>query len=288
MEVQELTQTRLYKDVLRLTKVTPARNYLNISVLNDLSDYIYQEFSRLHCQTFFQEFTVDDRCYRNVIASFGPEKGARVVLGAHYDVAGNQPGADDNASGVAGLLEIARLLHVSEPLKHRVDLVAYCLEEPPYFATDQMGSAFHAKCLRENNIDVKGMICLDMIGYFSDKPNSQGFPKAEYESLYPSVGNYILVVGRNGQEEFTKKVKKLMQDYSQIEVHDISFSEAEKLAGFSDHRNYWKYGYPAVMICDTAYLRNPHYHKFTDIIETLNFEKMAEVVKGVFGAVVNL
>jgi Zn-dependent M28 family amino/carboxypeptidase len=284
-----VSQERLYKDVEALTSIQPARTYANLASLNKAADYIYQEFKKLDCQLEVQTFTVNGKEYKNIIASFGKKEAERVIIGAHYDVCGDQPGADDNASAVAGLLETARLLHAQKPsLSYRIDFVAYSLEEPPYFATEHMGSAVHAKYLHDNRIPVKAMICYEMIGYFSDKPHSQQFPDPALSKLYPNKGNFIIVVGRQGQESFSGKMQSLMKANSSIDVQSINFPYSEGLAGLSDHRNYWKYNYPAVMINDTSFLRNPHYHKKSDTIDTLDFKKMAEVVKGVYAAVTQL
>jgi Zn-dependent M28 family amino/carboxypeptidase len=280
---------RLYADVEKLTSVKPPRNYLNIQSLNHIAQYIYDEFRKLDCKVSFQNFKVDGREYKNVIASFGEQQGERIIVGAHYDVCGDQPGADDNASAVAGLLETARMLDEKKPdLKQQIDFVAYTLEEPPYFASSDMGSAVHAKYLHDNKIGVKAMICYEMIGYFSDKPNSQQFPSAELAKIYPHTGNFIIVVGKTGQEKYTQTVKKLMQLHASIDVQTINLPQEYGLAGLSDHRNYWKYNYEAVMINDTSFLRNPNYHQTSDTIDTLDFDKMVEVVKGVYGVIVNL
>ena len=193
--------------------------------------------------------------------SLGPTEGPRIVVGAHYDVCGDTPGADDNASAVAGLLETARLLQPpSAQLTHRVDLVAYPNEEPPYFATEHMGSAVHAKALHDAGVVVRAMLCYEMIGYFRDEPGSQHFPNEQLAALYPSTGNFITVVGRTGQEAFTQQVQALMKTKANVDVQRINLPAEMGLAGLSDHRNYWQYGYNAFMINDTAFLRNPNYH----------------------------
>jgi hypothetical protein len=282
-------KARLYKDVQFLTTVKPARNYRNLSSLNKVAEYIEKSFLSLNYPTEVQKFKVDGKEYKNVIASIGPKAGPRIIVGAHYDVAGDKDGADDNASAVAGLLEMARMLHQKKDhLKYRIDLVAYSLEEPPYFATENMGSAVHAKYIRDNKIEVKAMICLEMIGYFSDQPNSQNFPDPALKKIYPSTGNFIIVVGKVGQETITKKVQGLMKQNASIDVQSINLPAENPLAGLSDHRNYWVNNYDAVMINDTSFLRNPNYHQSTDTIDTLNFDKMAEVVKGVAAVCLNL
>jgi hypothetical protein len=283
------SRDRLYHDVEVLTSIQPARNHANLASLNRAADYITGEFRKLDGRVTVQPFRVERREYKNIIASFGPEDAERVIVGAHYDVCGDQPGADDNASAVAGLLETARLLNARKPdLPYRVDFVAYSLEEPPYFGTDRMGSAIHAKSLREGKVPVKGMICYEMIGYFSDAPGSQGFPDPAMSKIYPTRGNFILVVGKDGQEAFWSKIKTQMKAHSKVDVQSISFSASQGLAGLSDHRNYWKYDYPAVMINDTSFLRNPNYHRSSDTIDTLDFDKMTEVVRGVYAALIRL
>ncbi|MDQ2773006.1 MAG: M28 family peptidase [Bacteroidota bacterium] len=283
-------QIRLYDDVAFLTSLQPARTYLNLESLNRAADYIKAEFAQLRGSVREQVFEADGRCYRNIIASFGPPEAARIIIGAHYDVCGDQPGADDNASAVAGLLETARLLHQHQlPLRYRVDFVAYPNEEPPYFATEHMGSAVHARALHEAGTAVRAMLCYEMIGYFSDAPGSQHFPSEQLAARYPSVGNFIIVVGKTGQEAFTQLIQQQMQAHAgSLDVQQISLPESMALAKLSDHRNYWTYGYDAVMINDTSFLRNPNYHEPTDTIDTLNFARMAQVVNGVLGAVLAL
>ena len=144
----------------------------------------------------------------NVVARVGPEDGDRIVLGAHYDTCGPLPGADDNASGVAGLIELTRLLAAASP-KTRVDLVAFTLEEPPYFRTRNMGSAVHARSLAGARL--RGMIAIEMIGYFTDAPNSQAYPSPLLRLAYPSVGNFIAVVGRFGDGGLTRTISRAMR-----------------------------------------------------------------------------
>src|SRR5262249_45198793 len=139
--------------------------------LDAVAAYIKNEFSQITASVSEQPFRVQGKSYRNVIARFGPDSAERIIVGAHYDAAGPLPGADDNASGVAGLIELARLLGRQAP-RMRVELVAFTLEEPPYFGTTGMGSSVHAESLRKENIRVRAMFSLEMIGYFSDAPKS--------------------------------------------------------------------------------------------------------------------
>jgi hypothetical protein len=277
---------RLYRDVDFLTSVSPSRNYLNLDSLEKCVTYIKNELKKSNALPQEQTWLAENRTYKNIIASYNPDKARRLIVGAHYDVCGNQPGADDNASAVAGLLELARLVFNEQPkLDYRIDFVAYCLEEPPFFATTLMGSYIHAKSLYDAQADVIGMICLEMIGYFSDEPESQPFPSPDLAKLYPDVANFIIVVGIETYAAFNKKVYQLMLENSGIDVQVINFPDSGSLAGMSDQRNYWKFGYNALMINDTAFIRNPNYHMPTDTLKTLDFEKMTEVVNSTYRAI---
>jgi Zn-dependent M28 family amino/carboxypeptidase len=280
---------RLLLHVKTLTEISPPRNYLNTGSLNEAARYVEERFAESGGRVSVQEFTVEDRAYRNIVASFGPQEGERVIVGAHYDVCGHQPGADDNASGVAGLLELARLLGrkgASPP--HRVDLVAYSLEEPPFFGTKHMGSAVHAARLAREGVEVKGMLSLEMIGYFSEEKNSQSFPFWVMRFFYPTTADFVAVVGNRRSGDLIMNTRRFMTEAAGIGVETLRAPFFVVEAGFSDHRNYWKHGYQAAMVTDTSFFRSPHYHEETDTIETLDFGKMAEVVKGVYWTVLNL
>ncbi len=280
---------RLYNDVKYLTNISPPRQAFNPAGLDQAATYIYKEFQKLSDRVSYQPFKVDGQTYKNIICTLGPAEGERIIVGAHYDVCGNQPGADDNASGVAGLLEMARLLHAQESsLKYRFDLVSFCLEEPPYFKTSSMGSAVHAKSLRKAGVSVKAMVCLEMIGYFSEEKGSQRYPVPGMNAIYPDKANFISVVGDLNQEKLVAHLKKYMLAGSTIDVQSLNAPASIPGVDFSDHLNYWANNYPAAMITNTSFYRNPNYHQESDTIDTLDFDKMAEVVKGVYWAVMHL
>jgi hypothetical protein len=169
---------RMEQHVRFLASLAPPRNAQNVDGLNQAAAYIEAGFAGTGCRLRAQSFEVNHIEYKNVICSFGPEAAPLVLIGAHYDVSGDlNPGADDNASGVAGLLELARLIEIMAPtLTHRLDLVAFTLEEPPHFYTERMGSYVYAQHLRDDNVPLKLMISVEMIGYFSDQAASQSFP----------------------------------------------------------------------------------------------------------------
>lgn len=284
-------QSRLYRDIEYLTTVYPYRNYLNVDSLNVVSNYIEGVFIDNELNTSRQKIDVNGIEYYNIIGLYEGDGVGKLVVGAHYDVCGNQCGADDNASGVSGLLEISRLLNKYKPkLNYSIELVAYCLEEPPFFLTNKMGSYIHAKSLFDKKEEVIGMICLEMIGYFSELENSQSYPNYKLYDIYPNRGNFIFVVGLDKNVYFNEKVKSLMSSNLITDVHMINFPECGEYSEYislSDQINYIRMGYNAVMINDTSFFRNPHYHRSSDTIDTLNFEKMYGVIKGVYNAVVN-
>jgi Zn-dependent M28 family amino/carboxypeptidase len=253
-------------------------------ILLRAADHIANEFRSNGARVGYQEFDVDDTRYKNVIAEYGPETLDVVVIGAHYDTAGDQPGADDNASGVAGLLELGRLLS-GVKLHSKVLLAAYVLEEMPHFRTHVMGSAVHAKSLRESGASVKLMISLEMIGYFSETKNSQGFPSPLLKLFYPSRGNFILVVDQLFSNR-AREVKKWMSAANELPVYSINAPSIIPGVDFSDHFSFWQQGYPAVMVTDTAFYRNDAYHTRRDTADRLDYDKMAQVIHGVYNFVI--
>lgn len=263
------------------------RNYKNIGALDTVAERIRFEFLQYSDRVSIQEYKIEKNSYKNIIASFGPENGERIIVGAHYDVCGDQDGADDNASGVAGILELARLLK-DRTLKYRIDLVAYTLEEPPYFNSKEMGSYVHAKSLHDAHIPVKGMISLEMIGYYSDKEDSQDYPIGILKWIYGNKGDYITVVQKSFCGKFAKQFRKL--SFKNNSISTRSFRCPSFLGGvnLSDHKNYWRFGYSAVMITNTAFFRNHNYHKPSDKLYTLDILKMGQVIDGVFRSLIQL
>jgi Zn-dependent M28 family amino/carboxypeptidase len=279
--------SRLETHVRKLALELSPRDEHHLENLDRVAAYIKSEFQQAGVNVTEQVYRVEGRTFRNVIAQLGPDSPDRVVIGAHYDAAGPLPGADDNASGVAGLIELAYLLG-KQSLKTRIELVAFTLEEPPYFRTTGMGSSVHAQSLRNENVRVRMMISLEMIGYFSDAAGSQHFPSAILEAFYPSHGNFIAVVGRLGDGLLVRRVKSAMREASPLPVYSINAPSFIPGIDFSDQLNYWHAGYDAVMITDTAFYRNRNYHTANDTPEKLDYKRMAMVVEGTFAAVVKI
>jgi len=277
----------LRRHLVALTTTPQPRNYLHEASLNQAADYIKAELAAAGAHPTEQPYQVQGRTYRNILGSFGPANGPRIIIGAHYDVCGEQPGADDNGTGVAALLELARLLG-QQPLTCRVDLVAYTLEEPPFFRTPQMGSYVHARSLHKAGVPVRGMIALEMLGYYDDRKNSQDYPAKPLRWLYGSRGNYVTVAQKFGNGRFGRRFARLYKDAAALPVK--RFKAPAWLPGidFSDHLNYWHFHYPAVLLTDTAFYRNKHYHEPTDTLNRLDMRRLALAVDAVLATVVRL
>jgi Zn-dependent M28 family amino/carboxypeptidase len=279
---------RLEAHVRLLSETFAPRDYSHPENLDRVAAYLRKEFERANAAAVSEQpFESRGQTYRNVIASFGPRTSELIVVGAHYDTAGALPGADDNASGVAGLIELAYLLGRTPPAA-RVELVAFALEEPPYFRSPLMGSAVHAASLKSQGFAVRAMLSLEMIGYFSDQPDSQQYPVSVLKAFYPTRGNFIAVVGKIDQGRVVRRVKRAMMEASPLPVYSINAPRSIPGVDFSDHLNYWNEGYDALMITDTAFYRNPHYHTSADTPDMLDYSRMAMVVQGVYAAVLSL
>jgi Peptidase family M28 len=283
----KIDTTDVRRHLIVLTQTEVPRNYEHVEQLNVVADYIRNVFAAYSDSVYFQEYVVDGKIYKNVICSFGREYSKRVIIGAHYDVCGNQPGADDNASGVTALLELAKHLQYQK-LSHRVDLVAFTLEEPPYFRSEYMGSYVHAKYLADNKMDVFGMLSVEMIGYFSDEKKSQHYPVALLSLFYGNKGNYITLVKKWGAGKFARKFCRYYKKENAIRTKKFAAPRSVPGIDYSDHLNYWKFGFSALMITDTSFYRNHHYHKNTDTVETLDITRMSKVIEGIFKVVISL
>lgn len=278
----------LRSHVVMLSETLPARVGME-KQLQPTVDWLEKQLSQ-YGDVQFQTYEAEKQQFHNLILEFGPDTGKTLVIGAHYDTHDGLPGADDNASGVAGLLELARLLSTT-PLQRRVTLVAYTLEEHVFYATPFMGSYVHAKMLRDKNTDVDLMISLEMIGYFSDEPGSQLFPVSWLKYFYSDRGDFISVIGNLSNMAAVRTVKSsfLRSAGDDLPVYSLNAPLA-LVPGIdsSDHRNFWIMDYPAVMVTDTAYNRNLAYHTPQDTADRLDYNKMAGVVKATYQLVLDM
>ena len=202
-----------------------------------------------------------------------------IVIGAHYDSPDDAPGANDNGTGVAAALELAHRLAALKPASHRLRLAFWVNEEQPYGKTPDMGSWQHAKALRERGENIAGMIALETIGYFSNEPNSQQFPQP-FGLVYPHTGNFIAFVGLPGSRSFLHRA--LASFRSQAQFPSIGGVAPGFLEGIdlSDHWAFHHFGFPAIMVTDTAPFRNPYYHELNDLPENVDYESLARVTMG--------
>jgi len=283
------SDTELIKEHLTsITKTEGYRNFEDTATLNKVANYIHLQFSKYADTTFYQTYTINDITYKNVVCRFGTKRQKAVmVIGAHYDVCGKQEGADDNASGVVAVLELARLLNNSH-LTRPVELVAYTLEEPPYFGTRFMGSYVHAKELKKTNTPVYGMIAVEMIGFFTDTKGSQSYPFAPMKVVYGKKGDFILLAKKSNHGQFVKHFSKQFYEANTIKTKSLTSPGKIEGVDFSDHRNYWKLGYDAMMITNSAFYRNHNYHRPEDTMESLDFNRMAGVIDAIYYAVINI
>ena len=269
----------------------------NPSGLSRAADFIEEYFSQTGFGVSRQTFEVDCFDCHNLEAvtrDFCGLQEPHWILGAHYDSAPGTPGADDNISAVAILLETARLLMESENPPRNIRFVAYTNEEPPHFTNESMGSRVHAQSCGKNGDNIQGMICLESLGYFTDKPGSQELPTlygmpeetlafTRSRGIDPTIGNYIAVVG---DEQSASFLARFDDAFSRHPIPTLPLVMPEMR--FSDHLCYWDEGYPAIMLTDTALFRNPNYHKHTDTVETLDFQAMASITENLVSAIKKL
>jgi len=279
----------LIQHVDALARVIGDRNVsTRYSYLEAAARYIESTFLQLGYQPTPQVYSVQGKEVRNIIAeahgAAHPEQ--IIVVGAHYDSIPGCPAANDNASGVAGTLEIARLLRTISPAR-TLRFVAFVNEEPPYFHTKYMGSLVYARACRKRKEKIVGMISLETIGCFLDTPGSQTYPTL-IKPFFPSVGNFIALVGGLWSRRFIRRVRKSFKRHSDFPVVAASLPGIIPGIGWSDHWSFSKAGYPALMVTDTAPFRYRYYHTPHDTPEKLDYARMASVVAGVAGVVQEL
>jgi Zn-dependent M28 family amino/carboxypeptidase len=273
--------SHLSQHVKYLSETIGERNLSKAGTLQKATDYFQSQLRQGGNAVAEQTYMVQGHQVRNLEVKLpGTDAaGETVVIGAHYDSVAGAPGADDNASGAAGVLELARLLHGSAHRK-TIRLVLFVNEEPPFFQTESMGSLVYARQLRTDHVSVSAMISLEMLGFYSDVSGSQKYPVL-LGLFYPDRGNFIAIVGNPGSRTLVRQVVRSFRETTQFPSEGIAAPADWPGVGWSDHWSFWQKQYPAIMITDTALFRYPYYHTPFDTADRVDFDKMARVVEGV-------
>jgi len=281
--------SRLRHHVVRLAaEIGPRDMAEHPAALNQAADYIAANFKEIGFDIEKQEYGVGDRVAANLIVTLHGSRLASeiVVVGAHYDTVPETPGADDNASGIAGLIETARLIAADKPSR-TIRFVAFTNEEPPCFQTDAMGSVRYARSLKAAKQNIVAMLSLEMLGYYDARPHRQHYP-APLGMLYPDAGDFMAIVGDIDSRKLVRHCVGVFRARGTIPAEGAALPADLAGVGWSDHWSFWENGYPAVMATDTALFRNPNYHRSSDMPETLDYERFARAVKGIVEVVRNL
>ncbi len=288
MENKQL-KINLKNHIQVLSSAIGERNFVRYDNLERSRRYINEQFERIGYSATEQTFHLEGRPYHNIIATKeGQDKKDKIIIvGAHYDSVIGSPGADDNASGVAGLLELAKLLYKIE-LNKTIKFVAFTNEEPPLFMTKDMGSLRYAQQAKRKGEDIQAMLCLESIGYYRQEKSSQSYPLG-LGFFYPSEGNFIAVASNFRSAALLKRIVKDFKRASSfpIEYLIVPIFLAPAVS-FSDNWSFWKMGYRAVMITDTAFYRNPYYHTPEDTMDKLDYRSSTELIKGLYFVLLEL
>ncbi len=274
---------RLIDHVRYLSVTLGDRSVYRPQSLKAAEDYVRGQLAACGLPVQRQSFIYLQQEVANIIAGNQDPQGY-YILGAHYDTVAGTPGADDNASGVAVLLETARLA-ASLPPPLPWTFIGFTTEEPPAFFTPYMGSRVYAKRAKKAGHRIKGMLCLEMVGYYRHEPGSQPLPFPLPFMGYPTTGNFIGLVADRRSRPLLAALEKALQSGCHLPTAAIAIPLGGHLlpeSRLSDHANFWDQGYQAVMLTDTAFLRNPHYHGAGDTMDTLDFDAMVELTLGLF------
>lgn len=275
---------RLKVHVSVLAEEIGPRNIFVPDKWNAASDYIRTFWENRRYRVNTQTYSVQNiACHNLAVEIPGKSEPDKIVLiGAHYDTVSYCPGANDNGSAVAALLELSRLF-ASRSSQKTIRFVAFANEEPPFFKTRQMGSLVYAKGCKEKKEDIVAMVCLETIGYYREEPNTQEYP-FPLSFFYPNKGNFIAVVGNLRSKPLVKSFSRSFMQESDFPVECAGVFGFIPGIDWSDHWSFWQCGYPAIMITDTALFRYPYYHSVEDTPDKLDYHSLARVTSGIFKA----
>jgi Zn-dependent M28 family amino/carboxypeptidase len=278
---EEKTAFSTRADVEMLAKTIGQRNVLNPDSLSKAADYIQTQFENAGYKVDRIVYTVDDvNCSNLETQITGASKPDEiVVVGAHYDSIAHSPGANDNASGIAALLALARTFAEKKP-ERTLRLVAFANEEPPYFQTPLMGSLAYADYCRKRGDNIVAAIAFDCLGCYFDGTNTQNYP-FPFSFFYPSTGNFIGFVGNYSSRDLVRQVIGSFRRGVRFPSEGAALPETIKPVGWSDQWSFWQYGYKAIMVTDTGPFRYPYYHTAEDTPGKIDYERLARVVTGI-------
>jgi len=272
---------RLRKHVRILAGDIGERSIWRPGSLNASAQYIEESFRSEGCSVARQEFDVQGTIVANIEAVVNGTSGLKeiVLVGAHYDTVPGSPGANDNASGIAAILELARLLS-SRNSTREIRLVAFANEEPPFFRTRYMGSRVYASRSRKQGEDIVAMLSVETIGHYSHAKGSQTYP-FPFGFFYPGSGNFIGFVGNLASQSLVRRCVASFRQHTAFPSEALCAPGWVTGVGWSDHWSFWREGYPAAMITDTALFRDQCYHTISDTPEKLDYDSSARVVGGI-------
>ena len=256
------------------------RNMACYQQLIGAAAFIEDSFSRAGLQPRRESYEMHGRACHNIETEIRGARQEILLIGAHYDSVLGSPGANDNGSGVAAMLALARRFAARKTTK-TLRFVAFVNEEPPYFLTNQMGSFVYAKRCKNRGDQISAMISLETIGYFSDAPHSQTYPALGLGAFYPTVGNFIGFVGNVPSRALLRRVIALFRKHAKVPSEGAALPSFIPGVAWSDQWSFWQHGYRGIMITDTAPFRYPHYHRATDTPDKLDYDRFALVVSGI-------
>lgn len=276
---------RLRGGVQRLAGEIGERNVFHPQALRDAADYIERVWTSQGYDVIRYEYELDGENWANLEVTRRGERrpGEIVLIGAHYDSVFGSPGANDNGSGVAAMLELSRRL-ATQRLERTVRFVAFVNEEPPFFKTSAMGSRVYVKMAQARGDNIRAMLCLETIGYYSDAPDSQHYPPF-FNMFYPDKGNFIGIVSNFRSRALLKRATAAFRANSDFPVEHVTTFGFVPGVDWSDHWSFWRADVPAIMITDTALYRYPYYHTAGDTPEKVNYPQLARVVEGLLAVV---
>ena len=267
----------LRADVEMLAGTIGERNLNHYPQLQAAAEFIESSFVRAGLQSQRDTYAINNLDCHNIVAEIGGSSPEIVLVGAHYDSVFGAPGANDNGSGVAGMLALARRFAGRSTAK-TLRFVAFVNEEPPYFQTQQMGSLVYASRCKQRGDNIAAMISLETIGYFSDAPNSQRYPAPGLGIFYPTTGNFIGLVANMRSRSLLRRALSTFRAEEKLPSQGASLPAFIPGVGWSDQWSFWKQGYPAMMVTDTALFRYAPYHRLTDTPDKLDYDRFALVV----------